>query len=59
VVRLHEIVAVDLNFVVVLRAGGQNGREQQSADGKAPKQKFCVHRMVLGSNRKMRLARFV
>ena len=48
VVRLHELVAVDLNFVVVLRAGGQNGREQQSADGKAAKQKSSVHCASLG-----------
>jgi hypothetical protein len=58
-VRLDEIVAVDLNFVVVLRAGGQNGREQQSADWKAPKQKLCVHLAVPGINRRMRLTRFV
>jgi len=59
VVRLHEIVAVNLDFVVVLRAGRQNGRQQQSADWKGPKQKFRVHREVLGINRKMRLTRLV
>ena len=58
VMRLHEIVAVDLNFVVVLRVGGQNGREQQSADWQAPKQEFSVHHGVLGISRKMRLTRF-
>jgi hypothetical protein len=32
VVRLHEIVAVNLDFVIVLRADERNSREQQSAD---------------------------